>query len=146
MNHEDILYLLSFFSKKREELISPFLDKACEWIGPTFKYERNQAAFDLVRESYVTLWIDRHFIQLNNDDVSDEIRNKALKMISTLLNAEESYIGDSQIKHSLLNTKIKVIQKLLLCEKESADKLNELKYAYDKDKALFEREFLKFEK
>lgn len=55
-SHSDLLYLLMLLSKKREDLLSPFLDNSLnEWIGLSFKYEGNQEAFNLVKERFVTL-------------------------------------------------------------------------------------------
>ena len=64
-SHSDLLYLLMLLSKKREDLLSPFLDNSInEWIGLSFKYEGNQEAFNLVKERFVTLWIDSHITQI----------------------------------------------------------------------------------
>lgn len=144
--YDDLLYILTLFSKKREELVSPFLNKDYEWIGLSFKYERNQAAFDLVRERFITLWIDKHIIQIIEDDIPEQVRNKAMNLLFEYINTSKSGIDDSKIKHSLLETKLKVIQALLSTEDTNTKKLNELRFSYEKDKAIFEREFLKYEK
>lgn len=145
-SHDDLLYIFSLLSKKREELISPFLDKDFEWIGLSFKYERNQAAFDLVRERFVTLWIDKHITKIIEDDIPEHVRNKAMELLSEYMNTSKSELDDSMIKHSLLETKLKVLKSLLTVEDLNHQKLNELKYSYEKDKALFERKFQRFEK
>lgn len=144
-SNKDLLYVLSLLSKKREELVSPFLDKEPEWIGPTFKYERNQPAFDLVREKFFTLWIDTHFTQLMADNIAEDVRIKALGIFSELMNASKTDMDDSSIKHSMLSTKVSVIKELLRNENNLNKKYNEIKLAYERDKALFEREFQKYE-
>lgn len=144
-SHDDLLYILTLLFKKREELISPFLDKDYEWIGLSFKYERNQAAFDLVRERFVTLWIDKHITKIIEDDIPEHVRNKAMDLLSEFMSTSNSELDDSKIKHSLLETKLKVLKTLLNAEYLNNQKLNELRYSYEKDKALFEREFLKYE-
>lgn len=145
-SHDDLLYILTLLFKKREELTSPFLDKDYEWIGLSFKYERNQAAFDLVRERFVTLWIDKHITKIIEDDIPEHVRNKAMELLSEYMNTSNSELDDSKIKHSLLETKLKVLKSLLTVEELNHQKLNELRYSYEKDKALFEREFQRFEK
>ncbi len=144
-SNKGLVYILAFLSKKREDLISPFLDKEPEWIGLSFKYERNQPAFDLVREKFITLWFDSHITQLMNDEIPEEIKMKALSLVSELMSARNTEMDDSDIKHSLLSTKLSVIKELLRNEDCISAKYNELRYAYERDKALFEREFLKYE-
>ena len=109
-SHSDLLYLLMLLSKKREDLLSPFLDNSInEWIGLSFKYEGNQEAFNLVKERFVTLWIDSHITQIIEDDVPDNIRYKAMELFSEYMETSISEFDDTNIKHSLLETKLKVI-------------------------------------
>ena len=144
-SHNEILYLLHFLFKKREELISPFLDRNYELVGMTFKYERNQAAFNVVRERFITLWIDKHITQLIADDIPEHIRNRAMGLISEFILTSYSRIDHSKINHSIIETKLKALQILLDTEDLNEQKLNELRYSYEKDKALFERELRKFD-
>ncbi|HBJ76334.1 MAG TPA: hypothetical protein DDY68_00220 [Porphyromonadaceae bacterium] len=144
-SHNDLLYILGLLSKKREELISPFLNKDPEWIGLSFKYERNQSAFNVVKESFVTLWIDKHITQIIEDDMPDDVKNKAMELLSQYMSNSHSSWNDTEIKHSLLGTKLNILKELLKHEDVNSQKLNELRYSYEKDKALFEREFQKFE-
>ena len=145
-SHSDLLYLLTLLSKKREDLLSPFLDNSInEWIGLSFKYEGNQEAFNLVKERFVTLWIDNHITQIVEDDVPDNVRYKAMELFSEYMETSNSEFDDTNIKHSLLETKLKVIKELLKHEDLNSQKLNEFRYSYEKDKALFERMFRKFD-
>ena len=144
-SHDDLRYILTLLFKKRGELISPFLDKDYEWIGMSFKYERNQTAFDLVRECFFTLWIDKHITQIIEDDIPNHVRNKAMELLSEYIQTSNSKLDDSKIKHSILVTKLRVLRTLLNTEDENNKHLNELRYSYEKDKALFEREFRKYE-
>ncbi len=142
---DELLYVLGLLSKEREELVSTFLEKDPELIGLTFKYETNQAAFDLVRERFATLWLDKHIQKLLEDDVSPSTRRKAMELISDLMKSSGSELDYSQIKHSLLKTKSDVIRELLKHEDSNSQKLNELRFSYEKDKALFERKFREFD-
>lgn len=144
-SHNDLLYILTLFFKKRVELISPFLEKNYEWIGKSFKYERNQDAFDMVRECFLTIWIDKHITQIIEDDIPEHVRYKVMELLSEYMNTQNSELDDSKIKHSLLETKLKVLKTLLNADDLNNQKLNELRYSIEKDKALFEREFLKYE-
>ena len=141
-----MLFLLDLLSKKREELISPFLDKDPEVIGLSFKYERNQAGFDLVRIRYITLWIDKHFQILKKDDIPKPIKQKALSLFSDLIGLSSSQVDYTNIKYDLLLTKVRIIDELLHYEDANIEKRNKLIFSYEKDKALFEREFSKYEK
>lgn len=144
-SNDELLYIINMFVKKREELITPFLEGHDELIGLTFKYERNQAAFDLVRDRFISLWIDQHFLQILNDDISESTRKKIMSLLVSYLKTNESALDDSDIMHSLLQKKIEILGKLISFEDNNTRKYNELKYSYERDKALFEREFKKYE-
>ncbi len=145
-SNDELLYIRDLLSKKREELIDPFLSRDPELMGNTFKYERNQSAFNLVREQYITLWIDNHFVQLMKDNVPHETLHKCLSLLSGLLQNTNRVIDDSEISHCILSAKNQVIQELLNEDERNTVKLNELRYSYEKDRALFEREFEKYER
>jgi hypothetical protein len=133
------------FVKKREELVTSFLDKHVDIIGLTFKYETNQAAFDLVRDRFKSLWIDQHFLQILNDDISETTRKKIMSLLVNYLETNESTLNDSDIIHSLLQKKIEILGELISFEDNNIRKYNELKFSYERDKALFERELKKYE-
>lgn len=143
--NSETTYILGLLAKKREELISPFLDEDPQLIGRSFKYERNPAAFNLVRDCFFTLWVDRHIKQILEDDVSEQVRIKAMGLISELMNTFKSPLDDSTLKHELLKSQLRVIEDLLQREDTSQQNLNKLICSYERDKALFEREFLKYE-
>ena len=141
----EITYILYLLSRKREDRISPFLDNDYEWIGLSFKYEGNQAAFNLVRECYITLWLDKHIIQLFEDEISENVRNKVMALLSVFMETSESKFDDSMIKHTLLETRLNILKSILHTEDNMEQRLNELRYLYEKDKALFNRELKKYE-
>lgn len=93
----------------------------------------------------MTLWIDNHITQIIEDDVPDNVRYKAMELFSEYMETSNSEFDDTNIKHSLLETKLKVIKELLKHEDLNSQKLNEFRYSYEKDKALFERMFRKFD-
>ncbi len=145
-SHNELLYILDLLSSKRAELLTPFLEsKSNEWTNYSFIYEKKQIAFDLVRNCYTTLWIDKHFEQLNTDDQPNSVKKKALTLLSEFLHMKSSELDEAQLKHELLTSKLKTIKELLNYEDISTIQMNEFKYAQVKDKALFEREFEKYE-
>lgn len=144
--NKNLIYILKSLYIKRSKLIQPFLDKDPELIGKTFKYERNQSAFKLVREYYQTLWIDSHFSQISLDEISDNLKNEYLWIITNWLSkVDRPCIQESSLQQKLLSDNIQILNEFLKQEDSMMIKLNKIKYAYEKDKALFEREFLKFE-
>ena len=155
-SHNDIIYILNALFKKRVELIAPFLERINEWIALSFKYERNPSAFNIVRDRYVTLWIDTHFESLLNADLPESIRQKALSSISEIIEIinnpsksielKSNSYESSSIKHKLLLTKITIINDILNLEDHNTKKLDELRHSYQKDKRLLEREFKRFSK
>jgi len=159
-SHNDIIYILNALFKKRVELIAPFLERINEWIALSFKYELNPSAFSIVRDLYVTLWIDTHFESLLNADLPESIRQKALSSISEIIeiinnpsksielnsNINSNSYESASIKHKLLLTKITIINDILNLEDHNTKKLDELRHSYQKDKRLLEREFKRFSK
>lgn len=145
-SYEELKYILQLLSKGRESLLSPFLGNMNEWICLSFKYERNSAAFNLVREKFKTLWIDEHLTQLIEDGCPYYVKRRCVECISALLGDKESLIDDSTMCHSLLTSKKSVINELLRFEDCNNEKLDELRFSYEKDKALFERLLIQFEK
>ncbi len=155
MSHEDITYILNSFFTKREELILPFREGTLnEWIALTITYEWNPSAFNLVRDRFVTLWIDTHFESFLNADLPKATQEKALKLVVSLIDninpknhleqINES-IESSSIRHDLLLKKVSIIEKLLNHEDRIAKRLEVLRHLYGMNKQLFEREFKKYE-
>jgi hypothetical protein len=139
---DDTSYVLNFLFKKREELLLPFLNKDYKWIGLSFKYERNPAAFNLVREYYKTLWIDTHLLDILSNPKFDIVKLKILYNLLELIENKTFKLQNTQIAHTLLTSKLEVIGELL--KHGDNKRFNELKFSYEKDKALFEREFSKY--
>lgn len=145
---EDLVSALNFLRKGRVQLYTPFLKQDAIFIvGPSFKYENNQPAFDLVRDQYFTLWLDLQFnILFANKDLSEEAHNILLKAVEKMFALmAHSQNSTPKLELQLIQTKEEVIEEMLLKAGDMDKKLNELKFAYDKDKALFERKLKKYE-
>lgn len=144
----DLVSVLNFLRKGRVQLYTPLLKQDAIFIvGPSFKYENNQSAFDLVRDQYFTLWLDSQFnILFTNKDLSEEANNILLKAVEKMFELmAHSQNSTPKFELQLIHTKEKVIEEMLLKAGDMDKKLNELKYAYDKDKALFERKFREYD-
>lgn len=144
-NHERVLYILSMLSKKRGELLSLFLERDPDMQRLSFKYEGNQSAFNIVKDYFYSLWVDSHFLQIINDEIAEDTKNKALAILSELIGEKSSLLDDSQLKHSLLQQRMKALGALLEFEDVASLRRNETEFSYEKTKALFEREFKKYE-
>lgn len=81
-----------------------------------------------------------------NDNIPVHVKKKAIALISSFMNTSSSKLDDTEIKHFLLKKKLDILHEMLKHEDLNTQKINKLKFSYDKDKALFEREFIKYEK
>ena len=102
LSHNDLINLLEFFSKGRQEIVAPFTMKDYEWRELTFKYERNQEAFNIVRARHFAMWLDSQFIALQKVEVSDKAKEKAVRLLGSMLDSKVSDIDSSLLKHHLL--------------------------------------------
>lgn len=146
VKYERLRRILGLLRGRREELLSLFLEKDSELVGLSFKYEGSQAAFNLVRDYFYARWIDGHITSVMNGDMPDEAKRKALSLISELAGEKCSQQDDPAINHYLLRQRMRGLVGLLSIEDVAAIKRSEVEYSYDKEKALFEREFKRYEK
>lgn len=145
VKYERLRRILGLLRGKREELLSLFLEKDSELVGLSFKYEGNQAAFNLVRDYFYARWISSSITNVMNGDMPDEVKRKALSLISELAGEKCSQQDDPAINHYLLQQRMRGLVKLLSIEDIAAIRRGEVEYSHDKEKALFEREFKKYE-
>lgn len=145
LSHNDLINLLEFFSKGRQEIVAPFTMKDYEWRELTFKYERNQEAFNIVRARHFAMWLDSQFIALQKVEVSDKAKEKAVRLLGSMLDSKVSDIDSSLLKHHLLIKKMQIIQEFFNFEEKAFHNKIKLLATYYEDKALFEREFKKYE-
>lgn len=146
---EYLVAALNFMQKGRVQLYTPFLEHdSLTIVGPSFRYENIQAAFDLVRDQYFTLWLDSLFNKLNeNKEYDSKCRKIILSAIEKLYEIIlETKKSAPTIELSLIRTKEEAIHSLLTKASDMNKKLNLLKYSYIKDKKLFERKLREYEK
>jgi len=145
LSHDDLTYLLEFFAKGRQEIVAPFAMEEAEWANLTYKYERNPEAFTIVRAMHFIGWLDSQFEKLGTIDVSDQAKEKAIKLLASLIDTNESDIDSSLLKHHLIFSKLQVFKEFLKFEDKTTAEKIKLLARYHKEKALFEREFEKYE-
>lgn len=97
-------------------MLSLFLEKDSELVGLSFKYEGNQAAFNLVRDYFYARWISSSITNVMNGDMPDEVKRKALSLISELAGEKCSQQDDPAINHYLLQQRMRGLVKLLSIE------------------------------
>lgn len=138
--------MLEFLAKGRQEIVAPFAIEEAEWANLTYKYERNPEAFSIVRAKHFTEWLDLQFENLNTLEVSEAAKQKAIRLLGSLMDSNESDIDSSLLKHHLINSKLKVLHEFLQFADKTASEQIKLLARINKDKALFEREFEKYDK
>lgn len=146
-SNSELEYSLDLLKRKREDLVSLFIKQDVELLRKTFEYEKSPAAFSLVRSQFITQWINEHFEQITDDDISDEIRKSAVKVCSQLISEDKDKdSGIAEFKQAIVKEKLKVIQEFIATADRQNHNLEKLKLIKNKENALFEREFEKYAK
>ena len=84
-SNSELEYSLDLLKRKREDLVSLFIEQDVELLRKTFEYEKSPAAFSLVRSQFITQRINEHFEQITDDDISDENSIITVTVFLTLL-------------------------------------------------------------
>ena len=143
--NNELEYSLDLLKRKREDLVSLFIKKDEELLRKTFEYEKSPAAFSLVRSQFITQWIDEHFEQITDDDISDEVRKSAVKVCSQLISEDKDKdSGIAEFKQAIVKEKLKVIQEFIATADRQNHNLEKLKLMRYKNKRLFERKLEKY--
>ena len=99
----------------------------------------------MVRSQFITQWIDEHFEQITDDDISDEIRKSAVKVCSQLISEDKDKdSGIAEFKQAMVKEKLKVIQEFIATADRQNHNLEKLKLMRYKNKRLFERKLEKY--
>ena len=146
-SNRELEYSLDLLKRKREDLVSLFIEQDVELLRKTFEYEKSPVAFSLVRSQFITQWINEHFEQITDDDISDEVRKSAVKVCSQLISEDKDKdSGIAEFKQAIVKEKLKVIQEFIATADRQNHNLEKLKLIKNKENALFEREFEKYAK
>ena len=146
-SNSELEYCLDLLKRKREDFVSLFIEKDVELLRKTFEYEKSPVAFSLVRDQFITQWIDEHFEQIIDDDISDEVRKSAVKVCSQLISEDKNKdSGIAEFKQAITKEKLKVIQEFITVADKASRNFEKLKLIKSRENALFEREFDKYAK
>ncbi len=146
-SNSELEYSLDLLKRKREDLVSLFIEQDVELLRKTFQYERSPAAFALIREQFITQWIDEHFEQITDDDISDEVRKSAVKVCSQLISEDKDCNSDiAEFKQTITKEKLSVLKEFIATADNANRNLEKVKLIKNKGNALFERLLAKYDK
>lgn len=152
INNTELLSLLWVMKKARTDLASRSEYEDPELFKNFFEFERQQDMLNLAFEREFNLWVDKHFKIIDSHEefkVSEPVSNKFNKLMVSLvedrvLKTETSTdIASKEFCISLLSEKKGLLDSLIQINDKSNKYYKRLLYSYQKDKALFEREFNK---
>lgn len=150
LSHNELIGILSLLRNARRKLSSRSELENPELFKNFFEFENNFELLNLAFEREFNLWVDRHFEEFEEDSelgksqvviryfnelMVDLVQSRVIKT------ASEKDIASKDFCISLLSEKILVINELITVSKKSTKQYQRLLYSYQKDKALFEREF-----
>ncbi len=150
LNNNELTRILALLRNARIKLSSRSELENPELFKILFEFENNFELLNLAFEREFNLWVDEHFEEfekdheLGNSQVAiryfhelmvDLVQSRVIKTTS------EKDVASRDFCISLLSEKIVVINELISVSKKSTKQYQRLLYSYQKDKALFEREF-----
>lgn len=150
LNKDELASMLSLLRNARIKLLSRSELENPELFKSFFEFEDNFELLNLAFEREFNLWVDGHFeefeeyselgksqlaIRYFNNIMIEIVQSRVVKT------ASEKDIASRDFCISLLSEKISVINEFMAVSRRSTKQYQRLLYSYQKDKALFEREF-----
>lgn len=150
LNNNELTSILALLRNAREKLSSRSEHENPELFKNFFEFENNSELLNLAFEREFNLWVDEHFTEFEkanelgksqvviryfNELMVELVQSRVIKTTS------EKDIASRNFCISLLAEKVSVINELISVSKKSTKQYQRLLYSYQKDKALFEREF-----
>lgn len=150
LNNNELTGILALLRNARIKLSSRSEIESPELFKNFFEFENNFELLNFAFEREFNLWVDGHFeefeedpelgksqvaIRYFNELMVDLVQSRVIKTTS------EKDVASRDFCISLLSEKISVINELISVSKKSTKQYQRLLYSYQKDKALFEREF-----
>ena len=136
-SNSELEYSLDLLKRKREDLVSLFIEQDVELLRKTFEYEKSPATFDFVRSQFITQWINEHFEQITDDDISDEVRKSAVKVCSQLISEDKDKdSGIAEFKQAIVKEKLKVIQEFIATADRQNHNFEKLKLIKNKENRM----------
>ena len=150
LNNDELTGILSLLRNARIKLSSRSEHENPELFKNLFEFENNFELLNLAFEREFNLWVDGHFEEFEEDPELGKSQ-VAIRYFNELMvnlvqsrvikTTTEKDIASRDFCISLLSEKISVINELIAVSQKSTKKYQRLLYSYQKDKALFEREF-----
>lgn len=139
-SNSELEYSLDLLKRKREDLVSLFIEQDVELLRKTFEYEKSPATFDFVRSQFITQWIDEHFEQIADDDVSDDVKRNAIKVCSQLISEDKDCNSDiAEFKQTITKDKLAALKEFIATADNANRNLEKVKLIMSRDKRLYER-------
>lgn len=150
LNNNELIGILSLLRNARRKLLSRSELENPELFNNFFEFENNFELLNLAFEREFNLWVDGHFSEFDealeigksqaaircfNELMVELVQSRVIKTTS------ENNIASREFCISLLSDKILVINELIAVSRKSTKQYQRLLYSYQKDKALFDREF-----
>ncbi|MFE8729189.1 hypothetical protein [Aeromonas hydrophila] len=150
LNNNELIGILSLLRNARRKLLSRSQLENPELFNNFFEFENNFELLNLAFEREFNLWVDGHFSEFDeapeigksraeircfNELMVELVQSRVIKTTS------EKNIASREFCISLLSDKILVINELIAVSRKSTKQYQRLLYSYQKDKALFDREF-----
>ncbi|WP_204140723.1 hypothetical protein [Halomicronema sp. CCY15110] len=150
---EELSEMLVFLKSMRQKLLADFLSQEREVFIPMFAYENEPVSMDIAIEKYFLGWLNEHFSFLSeeSDDYKEAVRQAFLVFMSSLIQEHIKYKQKHLAKKSesfvfpVLRAKIDFLESLLNVSANGNKKYNELLFAREKDRALFQRQLDKLQ-
>jgi hypothetical protein len=152
VSNDSLLALLEVFREARLSLVSRTSSEDPDLFKNFFEFEGNIEILKLVIEKECMLWIDKHFEIFDTKDIlKSEYSNvdKFKESMLTLLEyqAEKGKAQNNLAKKdfylSLISEKNRILNELIQISDVNEQSYQRLVYSYQRDKALFDREFRK---
>ena len=148
MKNTSLEKLLCIFKENRELLILDFIKDDVEIFDSMFRYENNYELMNISIDKWLTKYINNHF---KEKYICKEIEIEFSKAMVVLIkkfgvnNSNEAFEKSNELFASILSEKKEILNNIIHISNKDTDKFNKLKYSYQKDKVIFNREIKKIE-
>lgn len=147
LESEDLVEVLAFLRKMREQLILDFLSQEREIFIPMFAYENEPVSMDISIEKFFLGWLNEHFSFLSTKlDDQGAVEQIFLTLITSMIQEHFRYKQEHLVEGSksfvlqILLEKINRLESLLSISENSNKKYNDLLFDKVRDRALFQRQ------
>lgn len=143
---------LRVLKENRRILIEQFTRESAVVFSPMFEYENIDEQMKLAVEKHFIGWLNSHwdtFYSFSGEIPKvqiDEVEHQFAIIFSRLLQKFNDFIHensneiDGSLFSELIQEKINIIKEIIKFGEKSEGNLNKLRYAYQKDKTIFERQ------